>query len=127
MAFSMYFLNMHPLLTDLELSIFLNISSYLSQAKSNEILTNNQQDLIIIKNITITSCNQGEIYLNFLGSCATCPKGTYSFNINDNFCQSCPYEAVLCASNTVELRPSYWRSPKTQKIYECFPFAESCL
>lgn len=104
----------------LEISISINVSS---------IITVNGIDDALVKmhNINIKNCDIGEVYYEKLGTCEMCSAGSYSFNPNDTECSICPKEAINCVGDEVNLKPKYWISKQTLKIYECFPFAESCM
>ena len=75
----------------------------------------------------LIECYSGEIYNDNLHFCSECSLGKYSFISTDQECKNCPLEASFCYKNITEIRPGYWRSPKTLKIYECDQFIENCL
>ncbi len=86
----------------------------------------NQTYSFLLK-INLRGCYPGEIYNNVLHVCSECPFGRYSFNPSDKDCQICPREANFCYKNITDLKPGFWRSLKTSKIFECDVFAENCL
>lgn len=116
-------MNIHPW-TKTKLEIFINISNILAVAKQNDVIT---KDILVLQNLEISNCEQGEVFNNIIGSCIICPKGTYSFDFNDKECKICPLQAIDCTKNIINLKPKYWMSPKTTIIYPCFPNAQSCL
>lgn len=84
-------------------------------------------ETLLLHNIIIKKCSQGEVYSNLSGVCLPCTIGTYSLDNKASQCTACPSQALNCYENNIILKPNFWKSEKTQIIYECSPFPESCL
>lgn len=112
---------MKPLILNYKFSILANISQILN------ITSDSPSEILVLHDVEIRGCFPGEIYVNSSGLCLACPTGSYSFDSTASHCLVCPPEASICYENNVILKPIYWKSAKTQTIYECSPFPESCL
>lgn len=123
--FKNYYLFIQPLEVGMVFEIYSNISNIIKSSQTN--ISKTSDYLVTIHKIKIENCKAGEIYNFFLGICIECPHGTYSFDPKNQECQICPDQALNCKGNLVNLKPKFWRSPKTNIIYECFPYEESCL
>ncbi|EAR95315.2 transmembrane protein, putative (macronuclear) [Tetrahymena thermophila SB210] len=101
----------------------------LSNSSKNSILTS----------IQFRECIVGEImkaYSQTIFSCQKCLAGTYSFAETDLImenkqgqiqCKKCPYSAISCEGNQIQLKNSYWKmNDTTDEIIYCVNNPNSC-
>lgn len=105
-------LNLKPLIIDLELNIFITVPNF---------------EPYQLAKLMITGCEPGEVFNKLLNTCVECPLGSYSLSPLDLNCLACPKEAQKCYGSVLEIKSGFWKSSRTQLIYKCFPFADSCL
>ena len=92
---------------------------------ANEFLENDNYNFVIP--LQTLECVIGEIYNPILSTCDKCPQNTFSVNILDTKCFSCPIEAICLGGDQIFLYENYWRSSVTSiDIYDCDKELHSC-
>lgn len=75
-----------------------------------------QQDF----NITIRSCQPGEITPTGTTNCDPCPEGSYTFEVGGTTCKQCPPMATCMGSTSLVPFPGYWHaSPASPFVQRC--------
>ena len=70
--------------------------------------------------LSVVECVVGEIYDSSSNTCRACPKGTFSFEIFSDNCESCFENAECNGGNSIIVAAGFWRAnPYSKNIYKC--------
>lgn len=109
--------------------VFLSFTSSLIKEFRSDLLSssfskNNYNDsyyqYVYYLPLSVVQCIVGEIYDYSSNTCRACPKGTFSFEIFSENCESCFENAECNGGNRIKVAVGFWRAnPYTKKIYKC--------
>ena len=92
----------------------------------NEVFNDSGYSFVIP--IKLRDCKIGEIYNHHTYSCHECPINTYSLNIMDSQCFTCPSQAICLGGDQILMNKDNWRTSfLSDQIYECQRELHNCL